>query len=217
MNTSIPKNHLCNVTLLGNLVNQPEIRYQANPVVAVAELTLATNSKWFDKSSNQYKEWTYYHTVKVIGDIVERSLIHAQKGDVILIQGYLINSKKANREIIHATYAQTFEKGYTQSLNQLLCSGTIATPIKLVTTETQKIFCEISLSIEHYVYSPITQEIRHHNIIRPVQVWGKQAQYLNDNAQEDDQLIVEGRLGYVNTAKKSHLIEAQQCILHKKP
>ena len=217
MSISIPQNHLCNTTLLGNLVNQPEIRYQANPVVAVAELTLATNKRWFDKASSQYKEWTSYHTVKVIGDIVERALIHAQKGDVILIQGYLINSKKANREIIHATYAQTFEKGYTQSLNQIQCSGAIASPIKLVTTETQKTLSEITLSIEHYVYSPITQETRHHHITRPVQVWGKQAQYLHDNATEGDQLIIDGSLGYVNNATKSQLIEAQQCILHKKP
>lgn len=217
MSISIPQNHLCNVTLLGNLVNQPEIRYQANPVVAVAELTLATNSRWFDKASNQYKEWTNYHTVKVIGDIVERALIHVQKGEVILIQGYLINSKKASREIIHATYAQTFEKGYTQSLNQIQCSGSIDSPIKLVTTEKQKVLCELSLSIEHYIYSPITQETRHHNIVRPVHIWGKQAQYLHDNAKEGDQLIIDGRLSYVNTTKKAQLIEAQQSILHKKP
>lgn len=209
------QNHLCTVTLLGNLVNQPEIRYQANPVVAVAELTLATHSRWFDKATNKYKEWTYYHTVKVIGDIVERALIHAQKGEVILIQGYLINSKGTGREIIHATYAETFEKGYTQSLNQIQCSGTISAPMKLVTTEKQKVLCEISLTIEHYVYSPITLETRHHSIIRPVHIWGKQAQYIHDNAQEGDQLIIDGRLSYLNTVQKSQLIEAQQSILHK--
>lgn len=215
MTPSIPQNHLCNVTLLGNLVNQPEIRYQTNPVVAVAEITLATHSRWFDKTSNQYKEWTHFHTAKVIGDIVERSLIHAQKGDVILIQGYLINSKNANREIIHATYAQTFEKGYTLSLNQIHCSGTISAPLKLVTTEKQKILCEAILSIEHYVYSPITQETRHHSIDRPIHIWGKQAQYLHEHAKVGEQLIIDGRLSYVNNSKKNQLIEAQQAILLK--
>lgn len=215
MSVSLPHNHLCNVTLLGNLVNQPEIRYQANPVVAVAELTLATHSRWLDKRTNQYKEWSYFHTVKVIGDIVERTLIHAQKGDVILIQGYLINSKAGQREIIHATFAQTFPKGYTQSLNQIHCSGTICEPIKLVTTEKQKTLSEIVLSIEHYVYSPITQQSHHHTVLRPIHVWGKQAQYLQENAVVGDQLIIDGRLSYVNNAKKSQMIEAQRAILHK--
>ena len=67
MLTELPQNHLCTVTLLGNLVNKPDIRYQANPVVAFAEFTLATHSRWFDKTSNKFKEWTSYHTVKVIG------------------------------------------------------------------------------------------------------------------------------------------------------
>jgi single-strand DNA-binding protein len=50
-----PQNHLCSVTLLGNLVSKPEIRYQANPVIAFAEFTLATHSRWFDKTSNKFK------------------------------------------------------------------------------------------------------------------------------------------------------------------
>lgn len=215
MNSPIPQNHLCNVTLLGNLVNQPDIRYQANPVVAVAELTLATHSRWFDKTTQKYKEWTYYHTVKVIGDIVERSLIHSQKGDVILIEGYLINSKKANREIIHATYAQTFKKGYARSMNQVHCSGQITEPVKVITTEYDKQLAEIPLSIEHYVYSPLTQSSHHHVIIRPIHVWGKQAEYIAENASVGDQLIIEGKLSYLNTVSKSQYIEAQQTVLLK--
>ena len=53
MTRTHPQNHLCSVTLLGNLVNTPTIRYQANPVIAVAEFTLATHSQWIDKTTNK--------------------------------------------------------------------------------------------------------------------------------------------------------------------
>ncbi|MFQ3210184.1 MAG: single-strand DNA-binding protein, partial [Colwellia sp.] len=44
---------LCAVTLLGNLVATPDIRYRANPATAVTEIILATSSKWLDKSTNK--------------------------------------------------------------------------------------------------------------------------------------------------------------------
>jgi len=212
---NIKNNHLCNATLLGNLVAKPVIRYQANPILAIAEFTLATHSKWFDKTSKQYKEWTSYHVVKVIGDIVERSLVHAQKGELILIQGYLLNSKKTGREIIHATYAQTFAKGYARSINQIHCSAQVNSPIQLVTTEQDKELAEIKLSINHLVYSPITQQINTLKIERIVHVWGKQAHYLNEHLQLGDQVIIDGKLSYLNDANKSQFIEAQQIVLLK--
>lgn len=215
MKNHISQNHLCSVTLLGNLVAKPDIRYQANPVVAVAELVLATHSKWFDKASKQFKEWTSYHTVKVIGDIVDRSLIHSQKGDVILVQGYLLNSKNANREILHATYAQTFAKGYAQSINQVHISGEISNDINLVLTEHNKELVALDLTINHLVYSPITQKIQNISIERSVHLWGKQAHYVKEKAQKGDQLIVDGKLNYLNNSNKSQFIDAHQVVLLK--
>lgn len=209
------QNHLCSVTLLGNLVAKPDIRYAANPVVAVAELVLATHSRWFDKNSQQFKEWTSYHTVKIIGDIVDRSLIHAQKGDIILVQGYLLNSKQTNREIVHATYAQTFAKGYAQSINQVQLSGEINRDFQLVLTEHQKELVELNLTINHLVYSPITQQTKNISIERCVHVWGKQAHYLQEKGKLGDQIIVDGKLSYLNTNKKAQFIDAQQVILLK--
>lgn len=214
MNT-ITQNHLCNVILLGNLVDKPIIRYQANPVLAIAEFTLATHSKWFDKSNNQYKEWTKYHVVKVIGDVVERSLIHAQKGDIVLLHGYLLNSKKSSREIIHATYAQTYPKGYAKSLNQIHCSGQIDSPIKFVKTEKNKELAELNLLSNFLVHSPVTQELKNIEIRRPVHIWGKQASYIHENAKEGDKLVIEGKLNYLNNVNKSQLIDCQQVILLK--
>ncbi|MFT5756219.1 MAG: single-strand DNA-binding protein [Alteromonadaceae bacterium] len=212
---NIKNNHLCNVTLLGNLVAKPVIRYQANPILAIAEFTLATHSRWLDKASQQYKEWTSYHVVKVIGDIVERSLVHAQKGELILIQGYLLNSKNTGREIIHATYAQTFAKGYARSINQIHCSGQVNSPIQLVTTEQDKELAEIKIHINHLVYSPITQQVNSLKIERLIHVWGKQAHYLNEHVQPGDQVVIEGKLSYFNNVDKSQFIEAQQVVLLK--
>jgi len=215
MTNHLSQNHLCSVTLLGNLVAKPDIRYQANPVVAVAELVLATHSRWFDKTNKKFKEWTSYHTVKVIGDIVERSLIHSQKGDVILVQGYLLNSKKANREILHATYAQTFEKGYAQSVNQVHISGEISSDINLVLTEHNKELVALNLTINHLVYSPVTQLTQNISIERSVHIWGKQAHYVKDKAKVGDQLIIDGKLSYLNNSKKSQFLDAHQVILLK--
>ncbi|WP_440877180.1 single-stranded DNA-binding protein [Thalassotalea sp. PLHSN55] len=216
MNNSFNSVDLCTVTLLGNLVAKPEIRYQANPVVAIAELTLATHSRWYDKSSQKFKEWTSFHTIKVIGDAVEQALIHADKGDVLLIQGYLLNSKKSDREIIHATFAQSYNKGYAQSLNQVQCCGRIVSAVKLVTTEKNIELAEFFIEINHQVYSPITQKLRSFLIKRPVHLWGKQASYIKNNAQENDSVVVDGKLNYLKDANKSQFIEAKQVDLLKK-
>jgi single-stranded DNA-binding protein len=213
MTSESHQNHLCNVTLLGNLVGKPDIRYQANPIVAVAEFTLATHSRWFDKSTKKFKEWTSFHTVKVIGDIVDRSLLHANKGDIILIQGYLLNSKKNGREIIHATYAQTYPKGYALSLNQIHCSGRVISEIKLVKTENDKELAEFYIESNYSVHSTITEQIHIIAIKRPVHIWGKQAHNLYENVNCNDQIIVDGKLSYLNNKQKSQFIDAQQVIL----
>ena len=215
LGSQILQNHLCNCVLLGNLVDKPIIRYQANPVLAIAELTLATHKKWFDKITNQYKEWTSFHTIKVIGETVEKSLINAQKGDILLIKGYLLNSKKTNREIIHAVYAQSYNKGYTRSINQIHFSGQLSKPIKLVTTENNKELAEVIITSNFFVQSPINHELKKIIIERPIHIWGKQAIYLHEHAQVDDQLILEGKLSYINNANKSQLIDCHQAILLK--
>ncbi|SET39316.1 single-stranded DNA-binding protein [Thalassotalea agarivorans] len=206
---------LCTVTLLGNLVAKPEIRYQANPVVAVAEVRIATHKKWYDKQSQQFKEWTSFHTVKVIGEIVEDSLRFANKGDVILVQGYLLNSKQSNRQILHAAYAQCFAKGYAQSMNQVQSSGTICSPIKLMTTEQDKTLAEFSVCIKHAVVSPVNKELKHFDVTRLVHVWGKQAEYISTQAQEGEKVVIDGKLSYLNDDNKTQFIECRQIDLIK--
>ena len=215
MKTAFNSIDLCTVTLLGNLVAKPNIRYQANPIIAIAELTLATHSRWYDKASKSYKEWTSFHIIKVIGDAVEQALIHAEKGDVLLVQGYLLDSKKSSREIIHATFAQSYSKGYAQSLNQVQCCGHISSNVKLVTTEKNIELAEFYVTINHQVYSPITEALRSFQIVRPVHVWGKQAAYIKEQGKENAKVVIDGKLNYLKGTKKSQFIEGKQVDLLK--
>jgi len=206
---------LCSITLAGNLVSEPKIRYQANPVLAIADITIATHSRWYDKTTNSYKEWTNYHNVKVIGDIVEQQLIHAQKGQVVLIQGHLSTQKNTHKELLLATFVQVFNKGYSQEINQLHCSGTLITPFTLKTTENNKVFAAATLSFTQQTISAHNQQKHTFTLERPLHIWGKQAQYLADKASVGDKLIIEGKLSYLNNAEKSQFIDAKQIILAK--
>ncbi len=215
MLSSIPAKHLCKITLLGNLVSKPEIRYLANPVVALAEIRLATNSRWYDKATKQYKEWASFHTIKVIGDTVENTLLQADKGDVLLVHGYLLNSKKKEREIIHANFTQIFNKGYAQSINLLQVSGQLSSEIKLMTTEQNKLFAEGIITINHQVLSTTTKQLETISINRPFQAWGKQAQYINDNTKIGDNIIIEGKLSYLKNEHKTQYVEVKQVVVLK--
>ncbi len=207
--------NLCTITLVGNLVNAPQIRYQANPVLAIAEMTIATHNRWFDKASNSFKEWTSYHPANAIGELAEFELAHAKKGDIILLQGYLSHSKNSAKELLMATFVQTFAKGFSQEINQLHCSGQLISPFKLNITTNNKMFAEATISITQQIISPSNQNKHKITIKRPVHIWGKQAQYLSEHSKINDSLIVEGKLNYLNNADKAQLIEAKQIILLK--
>ncbi|GAA0813084.1 hypothetical protein GCM10009111_07900 [Colwellia asteriadis] len=215
---------LCTVSLLGNLVAKPDIRYKANPVVAITEIVLATTSKWLDKKTNTYKEWTSYHHVKVEGDLVEQSLLHANKGDVVLVHGYLSNikpatSKDANSEhpaIVHASFIQQFPKGYIQSINQIHCSATLTSTPQLMLTEHNKHFTQADVVIKHDAYSAEKQEWLTTSIERAIHIWGKQAQYLAEHATTGDELVIEGKLSYTSNTQKSQFIEVIKLHLFKK-
>ncbi|WP_286263460.1 single-stranded DNA-binding protein [Thalassotalea atypica] len=209
-------NQQCAVTLLGNLVAKPEIRYLANPVLAVTDITLATTHKWLDKKSGATKEWTSYHNIKAVGRIVESALQQANKGDVIFVQGYIANNKQQPLEIVHATAIEHFAKSYTNAINQVICSATICSNVQLITTEHNKQMATFDVTISHQVYSEHKQKLVTHQISRPVHVWGKQALYVHKNAAFDQSIIIEGKLAYANNNTRSQFLEAIQVHLLKK-
>lgn len=215
--------NLCAVTLLGNLVAKPDIRYKTNPVSAVTEITLATHAQWLDKKTNTMKEWTSFHHVKVEGDLVDQTLLHANKGDVLLVHGYLSNKKPQsatnslhqNNALVHATFIEKFEKGYTQSINHIHCSANIASTPKLLTTENNKNLTQVIVTINQYVFSHQKQIFQTVSVERPLHLWGKQAQYLCDNAKVTDKLVIEGRLSYSSDMDKTQFIDGKTIHLIK--
>ena len=82
-------------------------------------------------------------------------------------------------------------------------------------TEHNKELVALDLTINHLVYSPITQKTQNIAIERSVHIWGKQAHYVKDKAQVGDQLIVDGKLSYLNNSKKSQFIDGNQVVLLK--
>jgi single-stranded DNA-binding protein len=213
---------LCAVTLLGNLVAKPDIRYRANPASAITEIVLATSKKWLDKTSNQYKEWTSYHHVKVEGELVEKALQFADKGDIILLHGYLSNikPKKSSQSdnhpgIVHANFVQKFAKGYTQAINQVHCSAQLQSQPKLMLTEHNKSITQATIVINQHVYNTEKQSWQIITVERAIHVWGKQAHYLAENGNIGDDLMLEGKLSYSNSANKEQFIEVKNLHLFK--
>ncbi len=217
-----PTSQLCAVTLLGNLVATPDIRYRANPATAITEIVLATSSKWLDKKTNKYKEWTSYHHVKVEGELVEQALLHANKGDIILLHGYLSNIKPTTDDknathqgIVHADFVQKFSKGYTQAINQIHCSAQLVSEPKLMLTEQNKNICQANIVINQHIYNTEKQKWQTLSVERVIHVWGKQAQYLAEHGNIGDDLMVEGKLSYTNGVNKEQFIEVKNMHLFK--
>ncbi len=217
-----PNPQLCAVTLLGNLVATPDIRYRANPATAVTEIVLATSSKWLDKSTNKYKEWTSYHHVKVEGELVEQALLHANKGDIILLHGYLSNIKPKTTDkstihlgIVHANFVQKFDKGYTQAINQIHCSAQLTSQPKLMLTEQNKHITQANIAINQHIYNTDKQIWQTLSVERAIHVWGKQAQYLAEHGDIGDELMLEGKLSYTSGVNKDQFIEVKNVHLFK--
>lgn len=206
---------LCAVTLLGNLVAKPDIRYRANPVMAVTEITLATHSKWLDKKTNQHKEWTNYHHIKVEGNLVEQALLYADKGDIFLVQGYLSNIKPTDATtanhppIVHANFIEKFAKGYTESINQIFCSATLASKPQLVTTQNNKQLAQVNIAINQQIYGIDKQSWQNVLVERELHVWGKQALSLVEKTDVGDNIMVEGRLNYLTSGDKTQFIDGK--------
>ena len=80
------------VILVGNLGQDPEIRYMPNGG-AVANITLATSESWRDKATGEQKEKTEWHRVVLFGKLAEVAGEYLKKGSQVYIEGKL-NTRK---------------------------------------------------------------------------------------------------------------------------
>ncbi len=80
------------VILIGNLGNDPEVRYTPNGN-AVANITLATSMTWRDKQSGEVQERTEWHRIAFFNRLAEIVGEYLHKGSKVYIEGSLRTRK----------------------------------------------------------------------------------------------------------------------------
>ena len=80
------------VILVGNLGNDPEVRFMPNGG-AVANITIATSESWRDKATGEQREKTEWHRVAIYGKLAEVAGEHLKKGSQVYIEGQLQTRK----------------------------------------------------------------------------------------------------------------------------
>ncbi|CCO48947.1 Single-stranded DNA-binding protein [Vibrio nigripulchritudo SOn1] len=80
------------VILVGNLGNDPEIRYMPSGG-AVANITIATSESWRDKATGEQREKTEWHRVALFGKLAEVAGEYLRKGSQVYIEGQLQTRK----------------------------------------------------------------------------------------------------------------------------
>ena len=84
------------VILIGNLGNDPEVRYTQSGQ-AVTELRMATTEQWSDKDG-QKQERTEWHSVQVWGKTAEHCAQYLAKGRSVYVEGRLESREYADKE-----------------------------------------------------------------------------------------------------------------------
>ena len=80
------------VILVGNIGQDPEIRYMPNGN-PVANLTLATSESWKDKQSGETKEQTEWHRVVMFNKLAEIAGEYVKKGSKVYLEGAIKTRK----------------------------------------------------------------------------------------------------------------------------
>ena len=85
------------VILIGNLGNDPDIRYTASGA-AVANISLATAESWRDKESGEQQERTEWHRIVFFSRLAEIVGEYLRKGSQIYVEGRLQTRKWQDKE-----------------------------------------------------------------------------------------------------------------------
>ncbi|MGL4546126.1 MAG: single-stranded DNA-binding protein [Plesiomonas sp.] len=80
------------VILIGNLGQDPEVRYMPNGN-AVANISIATSESWRDKNTGEQKELTEWHRVVLYRRLAEVAGEYLKKGAKVYIEGKLRTRK----------------------------------------------------------------------------------------------------------------------------
>lgn len=78
--------------IVGNLGQDPEVRYLANGDAATT-LSVATSESWNDKATGEKKEKTEWHRVVIFGKLAEIAGEYLKKGSQVYLEGKLQTRK----------------------------------------------------------------------------------------------------------------------------
>ena len=84
------------VILVGNLGNDPEVRYSQSGM-AMTSISVATSESWKDKTSGEQQERTEWHRVKFFGRLAEIAGEYLKKGSQVYIEGKLRTDKYTDK------------------------------------------------------------------------------------------------------------------------
>ncbi len=85
------------VILVGNLGNDPDVRYTASGA-AVANVSIATSESWKDKNTGEQQDRTEWHRVVFFGRLAEIVSEYLRKGSQIYVEGRLQTRKWQDKE-----------------------------------------------------------------------------------------------------------------------
>ena len=80
------------VILVGNLGNDPEVRYSNNGA-AIANISIATTESWKDRNTGEQQERTEWHRVVMFNRLGEIAGEYLRKGSQVYIEGKLQTRK----------------------------------------------------------------------------------------------------------------------------
>jgi len=80
------------VIIVGNLGNDPEVRYSNNGA-AIANISVATSENWKDKNTGERQERTEWHRITLFNRLGEIAGEYLKKGSKVYIEGKLQTRK----------------------------------------------------------------------------------------------------------------------------
>jgi single-strand DNA-binding protein len=106
------------VTLLGNVGRDPEIR-RTQGGETVANVSLATNERWKDKSTGEKRERVEWHRLVFFGKVAEVVEKYVRKGSRVLVEGKMQTRKWEDQSGAEKYTTEVVISGFQGSLELL--------------------------------------------------------------------------------------------------
>jgi len=105
------------VILVGNLGREPDIKFTGDGK-AIANLAVATNESWTDKTSGQKVEKTEWHRVILFGRLADIAQKYLHKGSKVYIEGQL-RTRKWDKNGVDQYTTEVVLSGFNSALQML--------------------------------------------------------------------------------------------------